>query len=94
LLTEQPDKITVEFHISSCTSIDHRKCIAAYCIVSIHPSHNADFCRYYHETPGDLPNFYVGVRGSEGQSEMIDELETLDDLSDWLKEFQSTTVPA
>lgn len=92
VLTERPDKMTVEFHIPSRVTADHRRRITAYRIVWIHPDHNADFCDYYHETPGDLPNFYVEVCNSEGPAEMIDDLETVDDLSVWLEEFQSSSV--
>jgi hypothetical protein len=92
VLTERPDRMTVEFHIPSRVSVDHRGRITAYRIVWIHPAHNADFCDFCHETPGDLPNFYVEVCHSEGPSEMIDGLETVDDLSMWLEEFQSVGV--
>ena len=51
--------MTVEFHIPSRVSVDHRRRITAYRIVWIHPAYNADFCEFCHETPGDLPNFYV-----------------------------------
>jgi hypothetical protein len=84
--------MTVEFHIPSRVSIDRRRRITAYRIVWIHPEHNADFCHYYQDTPGDLPNFYVEVENSEGPSEMIDELETVDDLSAWLEDLQSVSV--
>jgi hypothetical protein len=92
VLAERPDKMTVEFHIPSRVTVDHRKRITAYRIVWIHPAHNAEFCHYYLETPGDLPNFYVKVESSDGPAEEIDDLETADDLAYWLEEFQSTSV--
>jgi len=90
--TERPDEMTVEFRIPSMVNIDHRRRITAYRIVWIHPDHNADFCDYYLETPGDLPNFCVEICHSEGPSEMIDDLETADDLSMWLEDLQSASV--
>jgi len=84
--------MTVEFHIPSRVSVDRRRRITAYRIVWVHPAHNAEFCDYYQETPGDLPNFYVEIENSEGPSEMIVDLETVDDLEAWLEEFQSSSV--
>jgi hypothetical protein len=92
VLTERPDRMTVEFHIPSRVTVDHRRRITAYRIVWIHPAYNADFCDYCLETPGDLPNFYVEVGNSEGPAEVLDDLETVDDLSMWLEEFQSVGV--
>ena len=92
VLTERPDGTTVEFHIPSRVNVDRRRRITAYRIVWIHAAHNAEACDYYLETPGDLPNFYVEVQNSEGPSEIIDDLETVEDLEAWLEEFQSASV--
>jgi hypothetical protein len=89
VLTEQPNEMTVEFHIPSRVTVDHRRRITAYRVVWIHPAHNAEFCHEYLDQPGDLPNFYIELCDSEGPAEMIDDLETADDLSYWLEEFQS-----
>jgi hypothetical protein len=94
LLGEQPDRMTVEFHIPSRVSVAHRRRITAYRIVWRHPAHNAEFCDYYHEAPGDLPNFYVEIRNSEDPRAVIDGSETLEHLSAWLEEFQSTSASA
>jgi hypothetical protein len=94
VLTELPNETTVEFHIPSKLSVDRRGRITGYRIVWIHPEYNADFCHYYDELPGDLPNFYVEVQLSNGPSEIIDDLSTDDDLSAWLEERQSTRVSA
>jgi hypothetical protein len=92
LTMERPNEMTVEFHIPLKRSIDHRRRITAYGIVWIHPDYNVDFCQYYHETPGDMPNFSVEVRVTDGPPEIIDDLETVDDLEAWLEEFQSVSV--
>jgi hypothetical protein len=84
--------MTVEFHIPSRVTVDHRRRITAYRIVWIHPAHNAEFCHYYLDTPGDLPNFYVNVENSEGPAVGIDDLETVDDLEAWLEDLQSVGV--
>lgn len=39
-----------------------------------------------------MPNFYVEVGNSEGPAEILDDLQTVDDLSVWLEEFQSASV--
>jgi hypothetical protein len=92
VLAERPDEMTVEFHIPAKLSIDRRRRITAYSVVWIHPDHNADFCHFYQETPGDLPNFFVEVKTSDGPPEMIDDLETVDDLEAWLEDLQSISV--
>ena len=44
--------------------------------------------------PPETSRIFVEVCNSEGPSEMIDDLETDDDLSYWLEEFRSTSVTA
>ena len=90
--TERPNGFTVEFNIPSRVSVDRRRRITAYCIVWNHPAHNAEACDYYEETPGDMPNFYVEIQNSEGPSEMLDDLKTVDDLEAWLEDFQSESA--
>ena len=92
VLTERPNEKTVEFHIPSRLSVDRHGRIAAYRIVWIHPYYNADFCHFYDEVRGDLPNFYVEVRLSDGPSAIVDDLSTDDDLAAWLEECRSTHV--
>ena len=94
LSMEHPNEMTVDFHIPSSRSTDHRGRITVYCVTWIHPDYNAEFCQYYDETPGDLPNFSVEVRKSDGPSEIIDDLETADDLEAWLEDFQSISISA
>jgi hypothetical protein len=89
---EEPDKMTIEFRVPDAVTVDHRRRMKAYRVVWIHPDHNADFCHYYYETPGDMPNFYVEIRESEGPSEIVDDLETVDDLTVWLEDLQSTSI--
>jgi hypothetical protein len=80
VLSERPDEMTVEFHIPSRRIVDYQRRVTAYNIVWIHPDHNAEFCHYYGETPGHLPSFYVEVCYSEGPSEILDDVETVDNL--------------
>lgn len=51
----------------------------------IHPDYNAQFCHLYHETPGDLPNFYLKKEKVGAADEQID-IESLDDLTSWLED--------
>jgi hypothetical protein len=94
LSMEQPDEMTVYFHIPSMQSTDRRGRITAYCLTWIHPDHNAEFCHYFDETPGDSPNFFLEVSNSEGLSEVIDELETADDLEAWLDALRPVSISA
>jgi hypothetical protein len=52
--------------------------------VIFHPAHNAQFCHFYPETPGDLPNFYVHRRTSDAGGDVIDDLNDEDGLLAWL----------
>lgn len=88
LSMEQPDKMTVDFHIPSSRSTDHRGRITVYGIKWIHPDYDAEFCECYDDTPGDLPNFSVEICISDGPPKIIDELETVDDLEAWLEDFR------
>ncbi len=87
---ERPEEATVEFRIPSITYEDRHGQITTHRIVWIHPAHNADHCHFYHEVPGDEPNFYVEVEEWDGPSEILDDLKTDDDLEAWLQELQST----
>jgi hypothetical protein len=49
------------------------------------PDYNAQFCHYYHQTPGDLPNFYVAEENSEGPNKALD-VNDLDELLDFLSD--------
>jgi hypothetical protein len=92
VLWEDTEQRTIEFHIPSRISSDHRGRVTAYRMVWIHPEHNAEFCHFFAEVPGDLPNFYVEVCTSDGPDEMLDQLQSDEDLECWLQEFQSITV--
>jgi hypothetical protein len=92
LSMEQPDEMTVYFRIPSMQSTDHRGRITAYCLTWIHPDHNAEFCHYFDEMPDDLPNFFAEVCKSEGPSDMIDDLDTVDDLEAWLDELRNVAI--
>jgi hypothetical protein len=60
--------------------------------VWIHPNQNAEFCHFFTDVPGDLSNFYVEVCTSDGPDELLDELQSDEDLECWLQEFQSMTI--
>ncbi len=71
-------------------TVDRRGGMTACRTARIHPAHNADDCHYSNDVPGDLPNFYVEVQNWDGSSEILDDLQTDDDLEAWLQELQST----
>jgi hypothetical protein len=62
--------------------------VTAYSLVWIHPDFNREFCWYYDETPGDLPNFYL-TRGFSDLGEESIDVESIDDLIYWLEERAS-----
>lgn len=93
VLSEKPAEKTVEFHIPTMHYTDDRDAITTFSLIWIHPDHNADFCHYFHEIPGDLPNFYVTKDTTDSGDEQIDGLETVDDLVDWLEQRRSAFRP-
>jgi hypothetical protein len=92
LLSEKPGEKTLEFHIPSKVWSDDKGNVSAYSIVWIHPAHNAQFCHLYQETPGDLPNFYVSREFDHAAPDSIDDLDSVDDLVDWLIELRDTGI--
>jgi hypothetical protein len=85
VLAEAEAEKTIEFHIPSLLYEDHRGRGTSYSLTWTHPDFNAQFCRYYHERPGDLPNFELTIDTDDVGSEDED-LETVDDLVAWLDE--------
>lgn len=61
VLVEEPEKATVRFDIPSKQFTDSKGRMTCYTLFWIHPEKNAEHCWYYHETPGDLPNFWVSI---------------------------------
>lgn len=86
-LSENTAEKTVEFHVPAMRYEDESEAITTFSLTWIHPDHNADYCHYYDETPGDLPNFYMFRETSNSPDDQI-ELETVDDLIDWLETHQ------
>ena len=90
---ETPDRATVEFRIPSLGSADSSDKYTLYNLVWIRPDRNADFCHFYDEKPGDLPNFFVRIDTEHSRDEQVEGLETVDDLVDWLSEKQEAKQP-
>jgi hypothetical protein len=87
LLAEDEAEKTVEFHIPSKRWTDDAGRTTTYSLNWTHPDFNAEFCRYYERTPGDLPNFEVEIDTDDVGSDSVDGLESVDDLvmlPDWL----------
>ncbi len=76
---------TVEFHIPAMRWRDRAGHITSYSVIWIHPDFNAEFCRYYAENPGDLPNFYAEKDTTDVGSDRVDGLESVDDFVAWLE---------
>ena len=85
---ESPDRATVEFRIPSLGNADASDRYTLYNLVWIRPDRNAEFCHFYDEKPGDLPNFFVCIDTDHSRDEQVEGLETVDDLVDWLSEKQ------
>jgi hypothetical protein len=82
---EKPEEKTVTFAIPKLAYRDENDNEMYFTLDWIHPDFNADFCHYYHENPGDLPNFYLRKECRSHGDEDID-LESLADLIAWLEE--------
>lgn len=87
VLSEDESTKTVEFHIPTQARIDRKGRFESYSVFWIHPDFNAQFCRYYDNTPGDMPNFDAVVEITDVGSEPVEGLDTVDDLEYWLSEL-------
>jgi len=92
LLSEKEDEKTLRFHIPSKLVEHTRDHIMAYSLVWIHPDFNAQFCHFYHDQPGDLPNFYVERQFSDDAPQSVNDLNSVDDLIDWLEALKHAEV--
>lgn len=92
VVSEDEAQKTVEFHIPSKRRTDDEGRITSWSVVWIHPDFNAEFCRYYDEEPGDLPNFHVVEDTTDVGDELVDGLSTVADLVGWLEEFRVTNL--
>ena len=84
IVSEDEATKTVEFHIPSKRQTDDDGRITTYSVVWTHPDFNAEFCHYYDEKPGDLPNFYVEKDTTDVGDEPVDEMESVENLAGWL----------
>ena len=82
---------TVEFHIPSRRTTDYEGRITNFSIVWTHPDFKAEFCNYYDEKSGDLPNFYAEEDTTDVGSDFVDGLESVDDLVAWLDRILERT---
>jgi len=92
VLSEKEAEKTIEFRIPSKRVFHTRDHIMAYSVIWIHPDFNDQFCHFYEETPGDLPNFYVARTYSDDADDPVTDLETVDDLVDWLESLRQAEV--
>lgn len=88
VVAEDEAENTVEFHIPSKRWTDPAGNITSYSVTWIHPDFNTEFCHYYDEKPGDLPNFYAMKDTTDIGDELVDGLDTVDDLVGWLEELR------
>lgn len=85
---EKPEEKTVTFGIPSLAFTDEDGEETYFTLDWIHPDFNAQFCHYYHETPGDLANFYL-TKACRGRGDELVEVEDLEELVAWLDERHS-----
>lgn len=84
-LPPRPEEKTAKFDIPSLQYDDERGNEYFFTLTWIHPDHNKEFCHFYDETPGDLPNFFIEKETRNAASDMVEDLESLDDLIAWLE---------
>jgi len=83
LLAEDEARKTVEFHVPSKRWTNPAGHITTYSVVWIHPDFNTEFCHYYVQKPGDMPNFHVQI-DTDGSDDEVEDMDTVDDLAAWL----------
>lgn len=86
MLSETPAERSVTFHIPPLAHNDSEDRLTSYVLKWIHPDFNAQFCDYYNETPGDLPNFLL-IEEREGQADRRHDFASLDELTAWLDDL-------
>jgi hypothetical protein len=91
VVSEDDDTKTVELDIPSLGTVTASDSFTSYTLIWIHPDHNAEFCHYYDREPGDLPNFFVQIHSPDRPDEQVDDLNTVDDLVDWLEGMREGT---
>ena len=91
VVSEDPDRKTVEFHIPALRRVDEAGEIRTFCLVWIHPDFNAQFCHYYEMVPGDAANFYVTEGDTNVEAEDLD-LNSVDQLTAWLERMKAASV--
>ena len=92
VLAEHAAEKTVRFHIPSKSVVDTQERMTCYEVYWIHPDFNAEFCHYYHEHPGDFPNFWALEDTDSVGDTFIDDLESVDDLVAWLEAMQIADI--
>jgi len=65
---EQPDEKTLTLAVPSLDYEDEDGAEFTFSLIWIHPDFNHEFCRFYNETPGDLPVLYATRRWSRRPS--------------------------
>ena len=83
-LSENWDDKCLKFHLPTKIVVNTRGRFTSYTVFWIHPDFNAECCDFYDEQPGDQPNFYVVEEITDVGDQYIENLDTLDDLVDWL----------
>jgi len=89
-LSENEAEKTIRFHIPSIAWTDDKDRDTTFTLVWIHPKFNDQFCHYYDEKPGDMANFFVSKETTDLGDDLLDDLETLDELVGWLEERQES----
>jgi hypothetical protein len=87
LLSEDEAEKTVKFDIPTLAWTDDEDRHVTFTLVWIHPDFNEEFCHYFDQRPGDLPNFYL-FKETSGLGDDWLEIDTLDDLVVWLQQQQ------
>lgn len=84
VVSEDEAQKTVEFHVPARRWEDGEGRVTSYSLTWIHPAFNAEFCAYFDEKPGDLPNFHVTEDTTDIGDEIVDDIRSVDDLVWWL----------
>ncbi|MEK6259924.1 MAG: hypothetical protein AABP62_14990 [Planctomycetota bacterium] len=89
---EKPAEKTIRFHIPAMVTTDGRGRFVLFEIEWIHPAFNSQFCSYYDQVRGDLPNFNV-IKFVEDRGDELLDIDTPDDLIPWLSEVADRVPP-
>jgi hypothetical protein len=93
VLAAHPERRVIEFHVPSRRRVEMGGYITTCTVTWVHPDVMDEEALFANKDGTPMgPNFWVTIDTTDVGDEMVDDLETVDDLVWWLKELQEADV--